>query len=677
MKNLPIQPLRSQPFTRAGLVSMAAALIFFGASSRLQAQSDDFDSGSLANWNVVPYPGAPTVSFPTVGAGKGLRVQCPTGGLAFFVPKTSPAYTDFYVSVDIVVWGNSLDQALVLMGRAQNIQTILGTTGYVCNYDAQQDGAGPGDRSGGQFQINRIDNLQAIVTIAAADISLEPDRPYRLVFKGVGIHFTAQIYDYYDLTKPVVTLEAEDGTYPTGVCGMLSYSRDSGGVTDVTFDNYYAAASDPDTSIAPAIAHPLVGTPQVMTRTPAKRFTNFHPPASGIAFTAKTLGTNLINAAATKLYLNGLDVSSALAPLPVNGTNVSFTTAAGTLQANKVYSARIELQDVGGALKSANTFGFDTFSDAYLTNEPVKTVEAEDYNYWDFVSGKDGAFLLDPIIVSGKDINGVEQNSGVGYYFQQGMEGIDYHYSRTSPEGGWAEYRYSGALGSDSIGITQGGKEEIEDLNYPLAVAPPDRPNDNQRQKYKALNIPEYQVVHTEPGEWFNYARKFAATNYNVYLRVGCFSPTQAQLDMVGGDTSSTNQTTAPLGMFDIPNNLMRINYIYVPLTCSGVPVVAGLGGTNTVRLTMAGTPTKDNRVVSLNYLMFVPTASLPIALMSSANVAGPYTEDSSAVINMATKTITLPQSGGARFYRIRQCPPAPNITSIKRVGGNLVMTYN
>ena len=121
----------------------------------------------------------------------------------------------------------------------------------------------------------------------------------------------------------------------------------------------------------------------------------------------------------------------------------------------------------------------------------------------------------------------------------------------------------------------------------------------------------------------------------------------------------------------------MRIHYGYVPLTCSGVPVVLGLGGTNTVRLTIGGTPIKDNRVMSLNYLLFVPTASLPIALMSSASVSGPYTEDASAVINMAAKTITIPQSGSTRFYRIRQCPPAPNITSIKRVGANLLITYN
>jgi hypothetical protein len=47
-----------------------------------------------------------------------------------------------------------------------------------------------------------------------------------------------------------------------------------------------------------------------------------------------------------------------------------------------------------------------------------------------------------------------------------------------------------------------------------------------------------------------------------------------------------------------------------------------------------------------------------------------------SAVLDTVNKTITVPVSGDARFYRIRS-GGATTINSITRVGGNLVITYN
>ena len=82
--------------------------------------------------------------------------------------------------------------------------------------------------------------------------------------------------------------------------------------------------------------------------------------------------------------------------MPANGSTANFSTAAGTLQANTIYAARIELEDTTGTLKSTNTFWFDTFSDAYVAS--LKTIEIEDYNY------SSGLYKLDPIPVS-KDTN--------------------------------------------------------------------------------------------------------------------------------------------------------------------------------------------------------------------------------------------------------------------------------
>jgi hypothetical protein len=423
-----------------------------------------------------------------------------------------------------------------------------------------------------------------------------------MILSGVGGLLTAQLYDLEDLTAPLVTIQANDGAYTSGPSGLIAFSRDAT-IADVTFDNYLAANSDPNTDIAPAIRHPVRGTPQVISRTPASRFTNLFSASASISFNAGTFATNQINAAATKLFLNGVDLSSSLVPSPGTGTNITFVANAGVLTDNTVYTARIEVQDTSGSLKSTNTFWFDTFSSAYLTNSPVKTIESEDYNY------SNGVYQLDRIVVSGIDTNGLPVNgNGIGYYALDGTPDVDYHDARTSPESGWNDYRPD-----DFVGTLQGNREDIQDLNHPAPTSPPvddpSRPNDNTRPAYAALGLKEYEVARTEPGEWLNYTRVFADTNYYVYLRCGSFGVQDVLLDLVGGDPSTTNQTTSPLGTFTVGNHLMRLNYRYEPLTIGGAPVVVHLAGTNTLRLTFGGTPGKDRRLLFLNYLLFVPTS--------------------------------------------------------------------
>lgn len=595
---------------------------------KAQAQSDNFDTGSDANWvrvNVVAdYGGANTYSFPAGPFGKGYRIQCTSSsallgacgscGTGRAVVYRTNVYSDFYCAIDVVNWDNSLDQALVLIARATGLSDQLspcplgascppgfGTVNaYICNYDCNQDGVSSTDVRGGQFQINRVEG-ESPTTLATADVTLVPGKAYRMTFKGVGTGLTAQLYDLEDLSAPLATIQADDSVYSSGMSGLISFSRD-GTRTDATFDNYYAAAADPNLDISPAIRHPVPGTPQLVSRSPAKRFSSFAPASGGINFTAQTFSSNELDAGATRLFLNEADVSAALLPLPANGTNLSFTTSAGTLAANSIYSARIELQDTTGSNKSTNTFWFDTFSDAYLTNPPLKTVEMEDYNY------SNGLFQLEPIAVSGLDTNGNQVNGdGIGYLNLDGTPEVDYHVSRTSPENGWNDYR-----SDDFIGTPQGNRQEIQDSNHQPPTTPPsldpNRPNDYARQKYAASSMKEYEVARTEAGEWLNYTRVFTDTNYYVYLRCGSAGNQDIVLSLVSGDPATTNQTTTGLGVFSVQNHLMRSNYRYERLLSGGAPVVLHLAGTNTLRATLGGTTVKDNRLLFLNYLLFVPT---------------------------------------------------------------------
>ncbi len=646
-----------------------------------QVYTDNFDSYAnlsaliAAGWQYVPASGGITVSFPAQGSGKATRFQTPNGSLVSIF-RTN-IYTDFYIAADVVNWNNITDQAIILEARATNQAGVAATKDYTMNFDVVQDGDGPGDRKGGQLQIIRVDSVSPLVLggIAVSEVSLVPGNGYRFIFKGVGTELTGQVYDLNDLTRPMITVHGSDSTYADGVSGIGVFDRDTAGAatgTDVTYDNYYAGPTDPNTAIAPAIKHSIVGTPQVITRTPTNRFTNFHPPASGINFSVATFTTNIINTSATKLYLNEADVSASLAPLPANGTNASFSTTAGTLKSNIIYSARIEVQDVSGTQKSTNTFWFDTFSDSYLSSGTVKTIEAEEYNY------SNGVYQLDPIAVSGFTTNNVMVNgNGVGYLDLLGttriggstnpLESVDYYDNRTSGESPWTlEFRKD-----DTVGLSQGMYREIEDSNDPLGDI---RYSDNVRSKYAASNLLEFVVHRTEPGEWLNYTRSFISNKYFAYLRVASLGSTTVNFEKVTSNPTTTNQTTVLLSTFSIPNNMTRYNYTYIPAKDGlGARSVLDLSGTNTLRLTMSGTPVKDNRLMAINYILLVPVGA--VQLLSSSTVTGPYTVDGTATVNTSTQTITIPTSGAARFYRLA-ANDALTIKSISVSGGTVTIKY-
>ena len=72
-------------------------------------------------------------------------------------------------------------------------------------------------------------------------------------------------------------------------------------------------------------------------------------------------------------------------------------------------------------------------------------------------------------------------------------------------------------------------------------------------------------------------------------------------------------------------------------------------------------------------YLDVVPAPAVKV--QSSTTVAGGYADDAAAVIDTNAKRITLPLSGGTRFYRLVGAS-ALTITSVQVQGANLIMTY-
>jgi hypothetical protein len=544
----------------------------------------------------------------------------PRTGMATYLREE--VFTDFYVAVDIAQWpGTDLDQAIAVVGRASllNPNDPLKNMGVVANYDASQNGQTATSRRGGQFQINFLLPAPAealtVKTVAAAEITFAQDHPQRLILKGVGSHYTAMVYDYEDFTRPVVTIEADDviqgppqvEPFTSGRTGLTILNR-RGTVTDATFDNFYSSATDPNAGRGTAIAHPITGTPVVDTRVPAQRFKNFHDPAEGISFTAKTFSADSINVAATKMWLNGVDVSSKLA-LSGAGPSITGSLPGSALKANAVYTAKIVVEDSSGQKRSTNSFWFDTFSDTYLASSAVKVIEAEDYNF------SAGQFIAGAIPVSGTDTNGAPV-VGDGYAGQAGIsssvetEAVDFFDRDTAQPN---EYR------TDTVDISAGTSPELTDLNHAVADGTVDRYTDNVRSKFASKQLIEYVVQRTQPGEWMNYTRTFVPGSYRAYLRVGAFGASAVELRKVTSTITTGNQTTSKLGTFNIPNQIARYNYNYIPLTDDGGnPVSVSLSGLETLRLQMAGTTGQDDRKLTLNYILLVPTL----------NVSGPTVAD-------------------------------------------------
>src|SRR5437773_2333331 len=298
------EAIRFSPETGNGFLSVSAprvllalVLLNFGGQSMALGQSDDFNDGDDAGWQHLDLSvvGAPAVrTFPDVGlGGYAFRIQSPAppvtnaGPARAFSYRTN-LYDNFYVAVDVLTWDNTLNQAFGFLVRASNI-ALSQTTGYILNYDPNQQAGGRG-----QFQINRVtaeapeDPESGSTT---ANISLDPNHRYRFVMIGAASTLTGQIYDFSDLSTPLVTISADDTFYPSGVLGLINFSRvgaahytnPNTGKADVTFDNFYASTAAPGSVAFPGTPHPIPDMPQVVNRTPAPRV-SFYPYTNGIGF---------------------------------------------------------------------------------------------------------------------------------------------------------------------------------------------------------------------------------------------------------------------------------------------------------------------------------------------------------------------------------------------------------
>jgi hypothetical protein len=247
----------SLPATRLTLpcLLLALACLLAGPLPQLHAQffqSDDFNDGN----DTQPAPGwfrydplamfglTATYTFPNGG----YRLQTPyvTGqqanpGRAGTVRPE--VYSDFYVSVDVVSWDDTLPQSFGLLARI-NTPGLQSTTGYAFTWDR----GNPTNPAAGDVDISRITGeAPSRVSVTGSDaIHFEPGKTYRMVFIGRGATLEGRVYELPDTTTPKITVVGSDPTYPSGQNGMVVFDNSGGrAFTDATFDNYYATDIEP------------------------------------------------------------------------------------------------------------------------------------------------------------------------------------------------------------------------------------------------------------------------------------------------------------------------------------------------------------------------------------------------------------------------------------------------
>jgi pectate lyase len=225
--------------SRFGAALLALTVVVAGLAAPAHAQifSDNFDDGDDNGWTryqPLSTFGAPgTWTFPS-GAYRIQAAGSPNPGTLgpgrAGSARTDINLSDFHLEVDVLDWNNSLSQGFGLSARVNQIG--LGTTdSYLLLYLA---GTAP------SFVINRTDNETPVAIGAGAAITLDPGQDYRFRFTGTGSSLMGQVFNLTNLTTPLATVTAIDGTYLSGNVGLLvaSTSTTAGAAADATFDNF-------------------------------------------------------------------------------------------------------------------------------------------------------------------------------------------------------------------------------------------------------------------------------------------------------------------------------------------------------------------------------------------------------------------------------------------------------
>ena len=243
--------------------------------------NDGNDTSPPPGWERYNPIGTGTWSFP---GGNSYRLQsAPSPDPVNYGPGRAGSlragnYSDFYISVDLVAWDDSLHQVAGILARglAPGPGT---TTGYLFSHDR----GNPASSTDGDMDIVRLDNEAPsnLSTTGNDSIHLQPGKKYRFVFMGSGGDFKGEVYELPNTFVPVVSITASDPSYPNGACGLVVADNASEigytGAADATFDNFLSLIAEPRLAVAlnagsvevswPLIPYTLQSSPSLISPT--------------------------------------------------------------------------------------------------------------------------------------------------------------------------------------------------------------------------------------------------------------------------------------------------------------------------------------------------------------------------------------------------------------------------
>jgi len=218
-------------------------------SHHARAQSDNFDNGTDPGWThydpMAAYGSPGTFTFPNFAYRIHANISPapdPKTGLGparMASYHSTPSYSDFYESVDIVNFDTSLNQAFGLLSHLTSVG-LSTTNGYALTYTNNDH----------DLNLSLINGEAATTLVAATSTAqLQPGHSYHMVFTGVGSLLSGHLYDNSNPSVSLADLSAIDSTHPQGANGLLVYdnSGSSGNFgADATFDNFSAAVVAPE-----------------------------------------------------------------------------------------------------------------------------------------------------------------------------------------------------------------------------------------------------------------------------------------------------------------------------------------------------------------------------------------------------------------------------------------------
>jgi len=157
-------------------------------------------------------------------------------------------YSDFYVSVDLVDFDDTVRQAFGILARANT--PGLGTTGgYLFSWE-------PGSGTlptvaGGDLDISKIvgEAPTGQIETAPSNLHLTKGKSYRFVLMGHGFDFEAQVYELPDTANPLIRLPGHDASelYASGQVGLIVADQGTAPLNqgDATFDNFLVTTAEP------------------------------------------------------------------------------------------------------------------------------------------------------------------------------------------------------------------------------------------------------------------------------------------------------------------------------------------------------------------------------------------------------------------------------------------------